>query len=353
MRFGVVIHGAEVIDSGTAARALDALGERGEVIATLGGAMGATAVLDAGLEDRVAIVPGQLVSDALLDLASGCDALLLLNHAKSRASGLALGGMVARKVSSRIRVPMVHLDDGFFVVWSGRPPEGLMKVVRELAPSEASAPALGTADEGTRPVYGVIPGENVWINGTVVGRATSSKVVISSRGGLLSFDGLEIKQHGLGKLGEVDLFRAIIRSGSVRRTSSRPLTAPRGTGTKVILVDHRAESSAFRWEGVRAAVSVGDDTTRITTALLARRGIPVIGITDGDEDGICSDRTAAEGSAALRLRPGNDDQLGALVRREVFRGRDSVEYEGTLDDLIGSIKELAGDKLLSVERKEV
>lgn len=353
MRFGAVIHGPEVIDSGTAARALDALETRGEIIATLGGAMGATALLDAGLEGRVSIVPGQLVSDALAELSSKCDAVLLLNHGKSPGSGLAFGSMVVRKVIGRMAAPVVQLDDGFHVVWSGRPPSELMEVVREIAPSEMQAPEIRAREEGKRVLSAVVPGENVWINGTVVGKATSPNVAISSSGGRLSFQGLEVKQHGLDKLGHVDLVAAIIRSGSVRRTASRAKAALRSGGSKVILVDHRAEASAFRWEGVKVAIAVGDDTTRITTALLARRGVPVIGIIDGDEDGICTDLTAAEGSVSFRLMPGNDDRLGALVRRELFGGRDSVEYEGGLDDLLRAIHQLAGDKLLCVEKKGV
>lgn len=351
MRFGAVVHGPEVIDSGTAAKVLDALEQRGDVIAALGGAMGATALLDAGLEGRVSIVPGRLVSDALVDLSSRCDAVLLLNQGKSPRSGLAFGSMVAGKVIDKIAVPMVQLDDGFFVVWAGRPPAELMEAVRENAPSEVKAPELGTRGEGARTLSAVVPGENVWINGTVVGKATSPNVAITSSDGCLSFEGLEVKQHGLDKLKDVDLKAAIIRSGSVRRTTSTARTAPRGQGSKVILVDHRAEASAFRWEGVKAAISVGDDTTRITTALLARRGVPVIGITDGDEDGICGDLAAAEGSVAIRLRPGNDDQLGDLVREKMLGGQESMEYGGSLDDLLSAIVQLAGDKLLGVEKK--
>lgn len=51
MKIGLVIHGPEVIDSGEAKRILEKLSCVGKVETKLGGAMGKTAVLDAGLEE--------------------------------------------------------------------------------------------------------------------------------------------------------------------------------------------------------------------------------------------------------------------------------------------------------------
>ena len=68
---------------------------------------------------------------------------------------------------------------------------------------------------------------------------------------------------------------------------------------------------------------MGDDTTRIATSLLARLGVPVIGIVDGDEDGICGDPPRPPVRPPFGLRPGNDDQLGAAVRDRIFGGNEN------------------------------
>jgi hypothetical protein len=53
MKISLVIHGPEVIDSGEAKIVLEKLSLLGEVKAELGGTMGKTAVLDAGLENVI------------------------------------------------------------------------------------------------------------------------------------------------------------------------------------------------------------------------------------------------------------------------------------------------------------
>jgi len=344
MRFGVVIHGPEVVDSGLVAKVLDELGSKGEVEATLGGAMGAAALIDAGLEDRVTVKGRQLVSDALVELDRRCDEVLLLNAAKTPASGQAFGQMVVSRVAPRIYGPLVQIDDGFYICWKGTMGHEVAALVRSLGLLEAPRSVLPERSAHRRVLSGVEIGENVWINGVVVGKAIDEVVEVRLVQGQLAFTGLEPKEHGLAKLNVQDLSSAIIRSGSVRRTRAARRKL-RSAGGRVILVDHRAEDAMFRGRDLKAAVSVGDDTTCIATSLLARLGVPVIGIVDGDEDGICMDREAAEGSLRLVLQPGNDDQVGAMVRERLFRGQDEMEYPGTVGELVERIKQLAGDRL--------
>jgi hypothetical protein len=167
--------------------------------------------------------------------------------------------------------------------------------------------------------------------------------------GDLAFENVLVKEHGLQKVKVDDLARAIIRSGSVRRTRSALRGSGQALGEKLVLVDHRAEDSIFRARGARAAVTVGDDTTRVSRSLLARLGVPVIGIVDGDEDGICVDDAAAPGSATIHLRPGNDDQLGEMVRRTIFGGGLETSYSGDLAELVERIALMAGDALIDVK----
>jgi hypothetical protein len=350
MRFGLVVHGPEVIDSGIVQKVLDRLAEKGEVLATLGGAMGLAAVMDAGLEGRLTIVPRQLVSDALLDMDRAADVVVLLNRAKSRESGLAFGRMVVGRSLSELGRPLVQLDDGFFIIWKEGNIGPLAEVIEDLGLEPLPRPDAVEDRGDRRSLHGVRPGENIWINGTVVGRATSSEVAVRLKDGKLLFENVVVKDHGLDKVKVADLRKAIIRSGSVRRTSAAVRTALPPESDRLILVDHRAEDAIFRARGARAAVTVGDDTTCISASLLARLGVPVVGITDGDEDGICLDRAAAPGSVIIVLRPGNDDQLGARVREEIFGGRDVTRWNDELEELVRQIVAMAGSALVEVKR---
>jgi hypothetical protein len=349
MRYGVVIHGPEVIDSGIAAKVLDELSAAGEVEATIGGAMGVAALIDAGLEGRVSVKGRQLVSDALVEMDRRCDEVVLLNASKTPASGQAFGRMVVSRVINRLKVPLVQIDDGFYISWKPTVSAGTVALIRSMGLREAPRSIVPEPSPHRRTISGVEIGENVWIDGIVIGKAIDEVVEVQLVKGELAFTGLEPKEHGIAKLNIQDLSRAIIRSGSVRRTTGGGGSAT-SAGDRIILIDHRAEDALFRGRDIKAAVAVGDDTTCIATSLLSRLGVPVIGIVDGDEDGICMDRQAAEGSIRLVLHPGNDDQLGALVREKVFRGQDEIEYMGTVGELTTRIRYLAGDKLRAAYR---
>lgn len=349
MRYGVVIHGPEVIDLGIAEKVLDHLDTMGDVEATIGGAMGVAALIDAGLEDRVTVKGRQLVSDALVEMDRRSDEVILLNSSKTPASGQAFGRMVVSRVIQRLEVPLVQIDSGFYICWKHPIDTAVASLVRSMNLREAPASKIVETSPHRRVISGVEIGENVWMDGLVVGRAIDEVVEVRLVQGELVFTGLEPKEHGIEKLSVTDLSKTIIRSGSVRRTEGGEGRL-QATGNRIILIDHRAEDSLFRGRDMKAAVSIGDDTTRIATSLLARLGVPVIGIVDGDEDGICMDSSAAEGSVRIVLQPGNDDQLGALVRERIFRGQDEIEYQGTIGELISKIKHLAGNKVRALVR---
>lgn len=349
MRYGVVIHGPEAIDSGLAVEVLDRLAMYHQVEATLGGAMGLAALMDAGLEERVRVSERLLVSEALARMGRTSETVVLVNWSKTRESGVAFGRLIWDRIRPPLSVPMVQLDRDFFIAWRGTVPAELASLMEQRGARKVEPPSSSPmADPVRRPIHGVSRGESIWINGTVVGRATSEVVTVGLREGRLTFEGVEVKAHGLEKVRVDSLERAIIRTGSVRRTSHNALVGAKKGGGKLILVDHDAEESIFRALDARAAITVGDDTTRISTALLARLGVPVIGIVDGDEDGICSDRTAAPGTVNIRLRSGNDDKLGARVRHEIFLGRNEIACPDDLGSLVERIASMAGTALIDV-----
>lgn len=350
MRYGIVVHGPEAIDSGMAMWFLDRLSRDHEVEATLGGAMGLAAVLDAGMEERIDASRRELVSEAVSRLGRTSDTVILLNWSKNRESGEAFGRLVWEHVPPSLRAPMVQADRDFYIVWEGNASGELASLLRERGLERVRAPLPRSKGEDLRTISGVRPGESIWINGTVIGRAISPEVTIGMCGGRLHFEGVDVKAHGLERVNVTDLRTAIVRSGSVRRTSSLARPVDPAGGSRLILVDHKGEDSIFRARGSRAAVTVGDDTTRVCSALLARLGVPVIGIVDGDEDGICTDRSSAPGTTIVKLRPGNDDQLGEKVRAEIFQGGDETVYDGGLSALAERIARMAGPSLLDVIR---
>jgi hypothetical protein len=191
-----------------------------------------------------------------------------------------------------------------------------------------------------RKLSGVFSGENILVNGIVIGKALSSEInIVSENGFIVSIEGGEIKEHGLEKLhnyekrDSVDLAKAWVKSGNLRRSNFcarqakkrscsalyPDLSSGPGTG-KVVLIDHAAEYTFELASGAELAVTVGDDTTAIAGDILSRLGIPIIGITDGDCDRLTCQTAIFPGSVVLRLAAGNDDILGKKLKHELFGG---------------------------------
>ena len=233
-RIGVVVHGPEIIDSGGAVQLINHLKQMGRVNAVLGGTMGRVAVIDADLEGIITINTRRRPSISIRDMAADSDIVIILNQAKSRETGLAFGTMVARLAG--IDKPLIQIDCGgrfvadltlshFSSDSEDINEEGLAVAARlaadlglDLLRPRPRDCTLIQGDTVRRIMTGVIPGELISVNGTVIGRAIGAEVEIKAKGGkIIDLKGAEPKMHGLEKLHQVDLERAIIRSGSIRR----------------------------------------------------------------------------------------------------------------------------------------
>ena len=323
-KIGAVIHGPEIVDTGCALGIVHYLRKFGEVRAVLGGTMGRVAILDAGLDKLIDFPPRRRPSQSIKDLEATCDLIFLLNYAKSRESGLAFGSMVA---AAAIAVkPLIQIDCG------GRFVADLSFGAGELAGSIAADLKLDILEtsafndifrEGTvvkRILRGVDPGEPISVNGTVIGKATSGPVEIESIDNMIvSVKGANIKSHGLEKLPFVDLEKAIIRSGNIRRTKATSAIARVNEEGRegVALIDHCAEDAFEITQGAMVAVTVGDDTTAIAGEILARMGINVVGIVDGDLDLLAGRTKIQSGGVVIKVRPRCDDLVG---RKRSFAG---------------------------------
>lgn len=374
MKISVVIHGPEVIDSGEAKIILEKLSCLGEVNAELGGTMGKTAVLDAGLEGIIDITRHLKPSVCIEDFFETSDLICLLNRGKTFETGRIFGSKVVSGLKSPEKKPLIQIESpgvsfGKLIPLNKKAASCIEILSRALGiPAENPLPFYNPISIETcqktgktriiREISGVLPGENIFANGIVIGKALSSEIkIISENGFITAIEGGEIKEHGLEKLHNyekrdpVDLTGAWIKSGDIRRSFSvltdvwkqsdsaqKPDSASRNwagngniTSGKVVLIDHDAEKSYDLASGAELVIVVGDDTTAIAGDILFRLGIPIIGITDGDCDNVVCETKTLPGSTILRLSQGSDDIVGRRIKQELLGGQNSAVFEDLHD----------------------
>jgi hypothetical protein len=366
MRIGIILHGPEIIDAGSAQRIIWILKQEHDIVVKLGGTMGRTAVLDAGLEDVIDISQGLTPSETMNTLKDSIDLAILLNQGKTPETGKQFGRIVASKLDAS--VPFVHIESPELcgkIIYYSPGAKKCAEYVKEILerhenydlPIESGSPlSLNVRVDGDiiiRRVAGAFPGENIRLNGIIIGTATQPEPeivckdsrVVELRGGI-------IKPHGLEKLRnrKIDLFTARIKTGSIRRTKHRPKikkVPSRLPGKTVAIIDHCAESTFELIKGASLVITVGDDTTAIAADILARLGIPVIGITDGDLDCILEDAIVPSGSAIIRVREGFDDVVGKEVFEKLMEGEQKVRLKN--DELLSRVLALAEKYIIKIK----
>lgn len=366
MKIGIVVHGPGIVDSGYARKIIEILDEYGEIKARLGGTMGRTAVIDANLEDVVDIKRKLLPSQSIGAFTrEGMDVIFLLNYGKSSETGHAFGYKVQKKCS---KPPLIQIErpgeaDGSVVSWRF----DLNELAQEIAGkfdlmflngSQVTAEIegrTGCQEEGQkmyRRIAGVSPGENIFVNGMVVGRSTSSEVTLVAENGIITrIKGGKLKEHGVQKLGEIGLEKAILKTGLLRRSVVKPriiqgsnlnldeLTHSPGLNNppkltdglknstfRVAYLDHAAED-IYKLKDTDLVVTVGDDTTLVAADILFRFNVPIFGITDGDLDKIVEKGFKAQGSVIVELESGWDDIMGEKIFKECFKGKETIEID--------------------------
>jgi len=345
MNIGLVVHGPEIVDSGYAQRIMDLLNNYGDVRARLGGTMGRTAVIDANLEDIIDIshklLPSQSVS---LFNQEKSDVIFLINFGKSSITGHAFGYKVYHNCQGK--PPLIQIErpgdvDGSVVVWNDDIYGIAEEISKELGLKMVSPkqiekqlfkedPCFKYSSSICRRITGVSPNENIFVNGIVIGKSTSSEVAIVAENGLITqLIGGNLKQHGLEKLGMLDLENAIVKTGLLRKSkvSPRVLESKKSNSKYVVSYLNHAADDIYRLKNVDMVVTVGDDTTLVAADILYRFNIPIIGITDGDLDKVVEDGVKADGSLIVELEQGCDDLVGEKIFFELFNGRETIEIE--------------------------
>lgn len=188
--------------------------------------------------------------------------------------------------------------------------------------------------EKIRNIHGVSPNENIFINGIVVGKSRSEKLALVSKNNeIVDIIGGNIKPHGVGKLGPVDIDKAIVKTGLLRKANPEPriianidnnvnsnVNSDNNDYLNVAFVDHAAED-IYNLKDVDLAVTIGDDTTLVASDILYRFNIPVIGITDGDLDKVVEKGYIADGSTIIELKSGFDDIVGRSIFKNLFNSK--------------------------------
>jgi hypothetical protein len=376
MKIGIVVHGPGIVDTGYARKIIKILDEYGEVKSRLGGTMGRTAVIDANLEDTIDIKRKLLPSQSITAFTQeGMDVIFLLNYGKSSETGHAFGYKVNKKSNNPLLIQIERPGevDGSVVSWRPDLDELAQEIAGRLNLKFLNGSQVTSEIEGQtgcleedrkiyRKIAGVSPEENIFVNGIVVGKSTSSEVTLVAENGVITqIKGGKLKEHGVEKLGVIDLRKSIIKTGLLRKSVVKPrvikssdlnideLNRPQNSGGAignsrlVAYLDHAAED-IYKLKDADLVVTVGDDTTLVAADILFRFNVPIFGITDGDLDKVVEKGFKTQGSIIIELESGCDDIVGEKIFRECFRGNGTIEIdniENFKNDLIQIIKRLS------------
>jgi hypothetical protein len=329
----------------------------GDVSVRLGGTMGRTAVIDANLEGIIDISRKLVPSDSLkIFHDEGVDVIFLLNYGKSDVTGQVFGYKVYSHFAEKISendIPVIQIErpgeaDGSVIAWNND-----LEIADELArklnlaivtPQEVYDNHIRQDDAGInqRIVHGVSPGENIMVNSVVIGKTNSDKLTLIAKDNhIVDIVGGELKSHGLEKLGEVDLESAIIKTGLLRhaKVTPRVISNEKPEEFTVAFLDHAGED-VYKFRDSSLVITVGDDTTLISSDILYRFDIPVIGITDGDLDKVVEDGFKVKDSIIFEVEGGFDDIIGQNIKDEMFGdGQFCCDFEN-IGDVEAKVEEI-------------
>jgi hypothetical protein len=306
----MVIHGPEPFDGGEAAWLMNLLSPKRVIVA---GVMARTAAEESGLPVEFNGQPPSRV------ISTVKGPVFLVNKGKTEETGEIFGNIVASRLGKK---GLVHIECSGRKVycWNGGNEELAGFLSEVTGYTKTSKKSNLFRNENLREIRGCIPGEAVYVNGIVIGRAVADVVVLRSSGDRIEpLTGLDPKPHGLEKLAlcrPVDIATAWCKSGPIR--SAAPLQKGEAPGTgRVLVIDHCGHEIYSRMpEDCCGVLAIGDDTTAVSGHICTHRGIPVLGIIDGDRDTIVPS-AFAPGSVVAEVQGERDDDVGIEIARKV------------------------------------
>ena len=343
-----MVHGPEAIYTGEMGQAITFLSGLGSARAVAAGTMCRTAIIDMGLESVIDISRCELPSVALASLE--CRAPILVNNGKTLDSGIAFGEIVvSRAKRAAVQLERASEGDGMVILWEFGDSRSIKDIAVQLADhfnlqliSEQPKKIPVINENGTEyhAVRCTSPGEPLFVNGVFVGTVISPEVTVQVLDGKISrIEGIRAKETGLARIAGLRMVEAKFKSGHIRKKAISPfMCRPRDGAGRMAVIDHRAFYSLDSiGDDTVCALTVGDDTTEVAGDVLARRGVRIIGITDGDADGVLGDAMKACGSVVLKVKGITDDEAGAAVARSIG-GKD--DFDGFLEQVKGTLKRM-------------
>ncbi|MCX8181521.1 MAG: DUF2117 domain-containing protein [Candidatus Methanomethyliaceae archaeon] len=351
MKICLRLHMSGVFDTGWAERMLFVIKKYGDFVAVVGGTIGAVAMMDAQLESEVIIIKEKF-SDWVKNNRFDFDVVVNVMYTSDVERMMADSWYIYKRTA--LPVVGVETNSRAIAFWGEGAREFAHVLSDDLRFEFKEGKDFGTTfwKEGRkefRRILAVAPGDWILINKIVVGKAeTKDVVVICENGNILDIKGATIKRHGVEKLGRIELSEVKIDTIKVLRhnvKNKRGIVLKTGISKKVAYVEHAGyDVLKLLDEGVCSAVTVGDDTTAIVGDIFSRFGIPIIGITDGDADGLLQQGEVALGSIIFKVK--SDDEAGRIIFEQVFESKPF--YEGEFDSLRERIKEVLKNSLISI-----
>jgi hypothetical protein len=309
----MIVHGPGVFDYGDVSFLQRELHPQRILVA---GIMARTAAEESGLMVEFSGEPPSILIRRLQKK------VFLVNRAKTPKSGRIFGEIVASRVPLERGLLHLECSSRTLYLWN-HADEDLGNELAERTGFETihTMSALPARSSSLREIRGCLPGEAVCINGVVIGHATAETVVVTMENGTLQpLSGIIPKLHGLDKLHRtwraLDLTTAWCKSGTIRTSPPSPKHAPFRRG-RIGVIDHKG-TDLYRLmeEQICGILAIGDDTTCICGHIAAHRGIPVLGIVDGDCDQLV-EAGYASGSVVVQVEEGKDDIIGGELGKKV------------------------------------
>ena len=306
------------------------------------GTMGITSLFDSGI-DGVELVfkrPSVAISEL-----KGFDSVLLVLKARSIETARTFLGAIGERATFDGEILGIDIKT-----------KKLFEVKRGFSDLKKNLNLLGFIEEPVgkgieitkegqylvRKIRGCNPGELLLFNGLVVGKIFDKDVRIYVRNKEIErIQGVEIKKHGLEKLKKVDIFSLKVDSTDGFETKDA-VKIRDIMGENILLINHDAYSIYQNLSNIAGAVTVGDDTTRISGYILQRFGIPIIGIVDGDKDGVIKGEHFYKSSVLFEVE--GDDISGDRIRSHFFKGHTKIKSD--FEKLKKDIEEYLGEEII-------
>ncbi|MFA5558459.1 MAG: DUF2117 domain-containing protein [Methanofastidiosum sp.] len=313
----LLFHGVDIFYDNRSKDILDKLSSRYELKSYIVGTMGITSLLDSGIEGVELIFKRPSVAISEL---KGFDSVLLVLKARSIETARTFLGAIGERVDFQGEILGIDINtSSLFEVKSGN--SDIKSYLISLGFNQGPiGKGIDVTIEGkylVRHIRGCKSGELLLFNGLVVGKIFDEEVRVYVKNNKIErIQGVEIKKHGLEKIKEIDIFS--LKVDSTNGFEARDAFIVRKLdGENIIFINHDAYSIYRNLSNLSGAVTVGDDTTRISGYILQRFEVPLIGIVDGDKDGVIKGEHFHKGSVLFEVE--GDDIIGEKIQSHFFR----------------------------------